>query len=145
MFTFLSKDVKKLYHATFMVNKLSIMQEGLVIGKKRSWGGQVDENYVYLANDPDVAYDFCECADDVDEDIYDSGIVVFEIDTSKLDIDKDSLFPDPNVDFDSDDIYAYDTEDDEDWVEDDEYGDIVYAFAYTKNIPPSAITVYREN
>jgi len=145
MITFLPKSIKKLYHATFNVNKHSILKEGLVIGKKRSWGGQVDVNCIYLATDPDIAYDFCECADEIDDDAYDvyeSGIVVLEIDTSLLDIDEHSLFPDPNIIFDEE-AHRFNT-DKEDYEDSDEYEDVIYAFAYTKNIPPSAITVYSE-
>ena len=69
-----------LYHATFNCN----------------------HNYVYLATDQDVAESYCESAEDVDDDVYDSGIIVLKIDTSKLDENK--FIKDPNLVLDEEDL-----------------------------------------
>ena len=60
---------------------------------------------VYLSNDPDVAESYAEAAEEVSDEIYDSGIVVLEIPTKGLKISK--LHDDRNVQEDDSDTYEY--------------------------------------
>ena len=60
---------------------------------------------VYLANDPDVAESYAEAAEEVSDEIYDSGIVVLKIPTKGLELNK--LHDDRNVLEDDSDTYEY--------------------------------------
>jgi len=80
-----------LYHATYECNLDSIKEKGLIPGFSNNWDGMQDSNAVYLALDEDVAESYAEVAqDEMDEDnpCYDSEIIVLEIDTSQLDLNK---------------------------------------------------------
>jgi len=101
---------KKLYHATYKVHQPSIEHFGLTRGNKSNWddGTYYDNVYasaIYLIDDMDEAIDFAESADFVDKDIYDSGIIAFEVDTTKL--DKTKFKQDPYIDDDATNSYAY--------------------------------------
>lgn len=79
---------KILYHATYNAYIDSIMSEGIIPGKHSNWECMINNNCVYLETNKDRAIDFCEVADNVTDDIYNSGISVLFIDTSKLDKSK---------------------------------------------------------
>jgi len=87
-----------LYHATFKVHLESIQQRGLdpnFEGITKCW--EDCENGIYLHVDPYVAMSYPETVDNpgVTDELYDSGIIVLEIDTTSLD---QSLFvQDPNI------------------------------------------------
>ena len=104
----------KLYHASYNVFKNSILLEGLRTGMKPNWQDMENSGLIYLANSPEVAESFAECAD-VEDEIMKSGICIFAIDVSKL--DETLLEHDPNILFEEE----------------------VYSFVYSKNIPPSAL------
>lgn len=104
----------KLYHASYNVFKNSILLEGLRTGRKPNWQDMQNSGLIYLANSPEVAESFAECAD-VEDEIMESGICIFAIDVSKL--DETLLEHDPNILFEEE----------------------VYSFVYSKNIPPSAL------
>lgn len=83
-----------MYHATFGCWKDSILKYGLnpSIGRThKNWEFSQD-NLVCLAFDGDIAEDFCESNNTVPDEIYNSGIVLFEVDVKGLE-----LFYDPNV------------------------------------------------
>lgn len=89
----------KLYHATYQYYLPSILEQGLKIFQPDehleidNWGlsDRYIEEYgvrpIFLAKDCDSAYEFAETADHVPNEIYDSGIVVLEIETAYLDPD----------------------------------------------------------
>lgn len=83
-----------LYHATFRTNLASIRQLGLGAKQKKNWAISLN-NVVCLAIEPDIANDFCESAEDVSDSVYDSGIIVFAINSS--DLDRKRLSRDPNL------------------------------------------------
>lgn len=119
----LPSHIKKLYHATYVAYKESIISEGLKTGKTSNWNGMDCCGVIYLADDVDVAGSFAECADLVDDDVLDSGVCVFEVNVKSLDR---SLFnEDPNILFEDDDE--------------------VNSFIYTEDIPPSALKLVVEN
>ena len=64
-----------MYHATFRANLASIKQFGLGAKQPKNWEFSQDGVLCFSSN-PDIAYSFCECADDVSESKYNSGIVV---------------------------------------------------------------------
>lgn len=80
-----------LYHATFKAYLPSILANGLGARQPKSWDGSA-EGVVCLADDPDMAESFAECADAVSSDIYDSGIVVLKVNANGL-----ALKPDRNI------------------------------------------------
>lgn len=89
--------MRYLYHATYQALLPSILEEGLLTfpaderreldnwGLKDKYIREYGMRPVFLAKDPDYAYDFAETADKISNEIYDSGIVVLEIDTAYLD------------------------------------------------------------
>lgn len=83
-----------LYHATFRTNLSSIKKLGLGAKQPKNWDFSVD-NMVCFTNDAECAFAFCECADEVAESKYDSGIVVLAINIGAL--DKKLLSYDPNM------------------------------------------------
>lgn len=84
----------KFYHATFQAYLTSIKANGLLPGQKQNWT-DCPNNYIYLANDMDMAISFCEAAEDTPDLIYDSGICCFEIESDSL--DQRQLTGDPNI------------------------------------------------
>ena len=72
-----------LYHATFRSKLRRIKDEGLQPNKKKSWDIS-ETGPVYLCEDAEMAFSFCECAEDVPDSVYESGIVVFAVNTSNL-------------------------------------------------------------
>jgi len=106
-----------LYHATYNYYLNSIFKYGLNSRYgNRNWEDSKDD-VIYLAKDPNEAYDFAETADENDEEIYDSGIVVLLIKIPDLTL----LKKDANVSED------YDT------------------YEYHGNIPIKYISIYNEN
>ena len=83
-----------MYHATFGRYKDSILKYGLnpSIGRTHKNWEFSNDNQVCLAFDGDIAEDFCESNNTVPDEIYNSGIVLFEVDVTGLE-----LFYDPNV------------------------------------------------
>lgn len=67
-----------LYHATFRANLASIRKYGLGAKQPKNWDISKD-GVVYFANNPDSAFSFCECAEDVSDSKYYSGIIVFGV------------------------------------------------------------------
>lgn len=67
-----------MYHATFRANLSSIKQHGLGAKQPKNWSFSTPGDLCFSSN-PDVAYSFCECAEDVSDSKYDSGIVVLAI------------------------------------------------------------------
>lgn len=99
----ISEDADVLYHATYGAFVDSIMKNGLGgAGAQQQWEDS-KPGYVYLAKDPEVAESHAEANEEVPDEYIDD-IVVFAIDTSKLDMDK--LDDDPNV-MDDDSTLAY--------------------------------------
>ena len=83
-----------MYHATFGCYKDSILKYGLnpSIGcQHKNWLISQDK-VICLTFDADLAGDFCESCDETPLAIYNSGIVIFEINVSGL-----PLFIDPNI------------------------------------------------
>ena len=83
-----------MYHATFRCYKDSILKYGLnpsIAKNHKNWQFSKN-NLVCLAFDGDIAEDFCESNNTVPDEIYNSGIVLFEVDVSGLE-----LFYDPNI------------------------------------------------
>lgn len=90
-----------LYHGTFRKRLNSIRKTGLGAKQIKNWDISEDK-VVYFATDPDVAESFCECAEDVSESVYDSGIVVLAVDSRAL--NRDKLRIDPNI---KDEVISY--------------------------------------
>lgn len=73
-----------LYHATYRVNLTSIKKLGL--GAKQVKNFEFSEDGVtYLTTDEEVAFSFCDSAEEVSDYKMNSGIIVLAIDTNKLD------------------------------------------------------------
>lgn len=70
--------MKFLYHATFRANLADIKKFGLGAKQRKNWDISVD-GYTYFSESPDVAFSYCEAADDVAPSKYDSGIVVLAV------------------------------------------------------------------
>lgn len=83
-----------LFHATWGCLTDKINAQGLLPGHFQTWKGCVS-GCVYLADDTELAAAFCEAADDVSDEVYGSGIVVFSVDRSIL--DETRLVADPNI------------------------------------------------
>lgn len=64
-----------IYHATFRQNLSSIKKYGLGAKQPKNWSFSSD-GVIYFSISPDVAYSYCECADEVSNTKYESGIVV---------------------------------------------------------------------
>lgn len=80
------------YHATYNAHLESIKEKGLIPNFCDNWGGlSSEQNGVYLSSDPFFAISCAESADYVEDDVYDSGIVVLAIDEKDLDQDKLSI------------------------------------------------------
>ena len=73
-----------LYHSTFRVNLKSIKELGLGAKQPKNWEFSTNGE-TCLCSDPDVAYSFCEAAEDVSDSKYNSGIVVLAVDSKMLD------------------------------------------------------------
>ena len=95
----------KLYHATYRQYLESIFSNGLNgdYGIK-NWEDS-KSRVIYLATEPELAIAFAESSESVPDEFLDN-IVVLEVDSSELDIEK--LFIDENIIFDPDeDIYSF--------------------------------------
>ena len=75
----------KLYHATYNNNLKSIKEEGLLKNKKDNWSGlSSGQTGIYLSDDYDVAESYAESSDTVDEETYESGIIVLEVNSKDI-------------------------------------------------------------
>ena len=82
----------KLYHATYKPLLKSIKLNGLGGSGAKPQYTDSKCGVVYLAKDPDIAFSYAECADNVPEDW---EIVVLDIDVNSLDLN--NLYGDENV------------------------------------------------
>lgn len=73
----------RFFHATYRARIAGIKRDGLGAKQIKNWDFSKD-GVVCLSSDPSVAYSYCESADDVPDSVYDSGIVVFEIDPAGM-------------------------------------------------------------
>lgn len=98
-----------MYHATLAKNVASIKKNGLRVsnGRRKSYDGSDTKGLLFLADDPEIARDFVETAQqDWDNSEADESVVVFRVDDRSL-VKKD-LAPDRNVIFNpEDDIYSF--------------------------------------
>lgn len=88
----------KLYHATFSAYLPSILQHGLGAVQNKNWEFNVD-GAVCLAEDPEIAVSFCECAEETPSEVYNSGICCLEIDADTMDqtlLSQDANLTTPN-------------------------------------------------
>lgn len=92
--TTVTKMVDILYHVTWGAYQDQIQTQGLLRNQPQSWPKCIS-GCVYLADDEELAVSFCEANDDVADDLYASGCVVFSVDIKAL--DSDLLLKDPNV------------------------------------------------
>lgn len=83
-----------LYHGTFRANLLDIKRYGLGARQRKNYSFSLD-SVVYLTSDAEMAYDFCECAEEVSDYKYNSGIIVLGIEGTTLDYSK--LYSDANM------------------------------------------------
>ena len=84
----------RFFHATYRARLAGIKRDGLGVKPVKNW--QISKPHVtYLSSDPSVAYSYCESAEDVSDSVYDSGIIVFEIDPAGLKVA--SLRRDSNI------------------------------------------------
>ena len=93
------------YHATYKALLPSIKATGLDTREASLAWEDSKPGIVYLANDPGVAESYAEAAEEVSDEIYDSGIVLLKISSKDLDISK--LKDDSNVLEDDSDTYEY--------------------------------------
>ena len=73
----------KLYHSTYVANLASIKKYGLGAKQPKNWDISIP-GVVCFTKDPEVAFSFCESAEEVCDTKYYSGIVVLEIDSKYL-------------------------------------------------------------
>ena len=93
------------YHATYKALLPSIKATGLDTREAALAWEDSKPGIVYLANDPGVAESYAEAADDVSDEIYDSGIVILKVASKDLNLSK--LHDDSNVIEDDSDTYEY--------------------------------------
>ena len=72
-------NIDVLYHATFRSNVDSIQENGLGNRASVNKNWDISADFLYFSADLECARDFCESAEDVDDETYDSGIEVFAI------------------------------------------------------------------
>ena len=102
---------QKLYHATYKQFLKSIKKDGGLVGGKNKMWGDSKSSVIYLAKDKYVAESYMEDNDflndlDADEaDEYIANIIIFEIDTSKLNLKL--LKSDENVRNDDGETFEY--------------------------------------
>ena len=105
------------YHCTFNAYLPSILREGLGDSPHRNWDFSTGDVCLHIY--PSTAESFCESAEEVSDEVFDSGIVILEIDMTGL---EDLLDYDPNL-TDNYHYSGYDTN----------------AFVYSDIIPPERI------
>lgn len=79
----------KLFHATFHSYLPSIIRHGLGARQCKNWSNS-ERNVVYLTDDQEVACSFCEAAEETTDEVYNSGIIILEIDAHGLELEVDS-------------------------------------------------------
>lgn len=83
-----------LYHATFGKFIPTIKTEGLLSkvdgnkGDNWGWGTEFTDE-IFLSDDKDIAASYCECADNVDDATFDSGIYIVEVEVDEENVDED--------------------------------------------------------
>ncbi len=77
-------DTMLLYHSTFRTNLASIKKYGLGAKQLKNWDIS-ESGVVCFSDNPDVAYSYCETAEDVSDYKYESGIIVLAIEAFNLD------------------------------------------------------------
>lgn len=79
-----------LYHATYGVNEKSILKNGLLLPKGKSNFGMYSGEYIYLAQTPEIAESYAECADDdiIPQEWFDD-IIVFQVEVDENDLELD--------------------------------------------------------
>lgn len=93
------------YHATFGQYLDAIKEEGLVPhmdgndNDNWGWGSEFGDE-IFLSDDADVAASYCESADAVDDEVYDTGIYIVEVF-----LDDDEVETDPFVSAQSSFVY----------------------------------------
>ena len=93
------------YHATFKAHLPSIKRAGLDTRKVDLAWEDSKHGIVYLANDPNVAESYAEEAENVSDDVYDSGIVILKI--NARDLDQSKIMDDSNVRSGKSDTFEY--------------------------------------
>lgn len=84
-----------LFHATYKTRVKSILKHGLGTDQFTNWNGSNCPPYtVCFASTDEEAISFAECADNVPDEDYGSGIVLFVVPASVL---QGRLSPDPNI------------------------------------------------
>lgn len=73
-----------LYHSTFRSRLPSIRKLGLGAKQIKNWDFS-EANVVCLTSNAEVAFSFCESADEVAESVYESGIIVLGVSYGALD------------------------------------------------------------
>jgi RNA:NAD 2'-phosphotransferase (TPT1/KptA family) len=96
---------KILYHATYRPLLDSIIKNGLG-NTDQKWWEDSEPGAVYLARDPDSAYDFAETAE-TPPDEYIDDIVVLAIDTKYLDYNELEIDPNNYVENEEDSTLIY--------------------------------------
>ena len=92
----LTQEVPKIfYHATYKALLPSIKKKGLDTRKVDLAWEDSKRGIIYLSNDPNVAEDYTETAENISDEIYDSGIVILKIASKGLNLKK--LHDDRNV------------------------------------------------
>ena len=133
-----------LYHATYRAYLDSILESGLLCEPPHwtwSWAGDYGSTVsafgpcVFLAKDDDVAESFAEAADEVEDVVFDSGIVILSVDSD--DLDPDLLTYDP--------FYHSDIESEFEDPYFEEIGVLEQAtcFAYRGDVPSELLSVVR--
>ena len=133
-----------LYHATYRAYLDSILENGLLCEPPHGAWSLADDYgdsvsalclCVFLAKDDDVAESFAEAANEVSDDVYDSGIVILSVDSD--DLDPDLLTYDP--------FYHSDIENEFEDPYFEEIGVLEQAtcFAYRGDVAPELLSVVR--
>lgn len=89
-----SEEDEHLYHATYRTNKDNIELRGLLSNYPQKNWSDSKSGRIYLAKDPEEALSHAESAENVPDEHYNSGIVVYKINKKKLDPQK--IFKDEN-------------------------------------------------
>lgn len=74
-----------LYHSTFLAYLPNIIKYGLIPNYHQNHEGSDNHQGVYLTADSELALSYSETTTTVSKDIYDRGIVLLAIDSSRFD------------------------------------------------------------
>ena len=95
----------KLYHATYNYYLPKIKEFGLDTRNSDKMWSDSKPGIVYLSDDPYVAESYAEISEMVSDEVYDSGIVILEISTKDIDVNR--LEKDSNVRMEDSHTYEY--------------------------------------